>query len=181
MLMEWGSVADWVSGLGSISASIVALYLAGSERRAQRESERPEVSVELTDVENDGWTTLTLIITNPAHKEWQLLNAEILRPKSGLVTTQEDTLVNDEAAWDLKFSAERRKELACRSKSLRRTVRSIGTLNGASGGGGSANRIWERLPVYVGKAPVHLIMRLSFASLEPRPDRFSIDVERTIS
>lgn len=31
--IDWGSVADWVSGLGSLSAAIVALYLAKSAER----------------------------------------------------------------------------------------------------------------------------------------------------
>lgn len=31
--INWGSVADWVSGLGSLSAAIVALYLAKSAER----------------------------------------------------------------------------------------------------------------------------------------------------
>jgi hypothetical protein len=31
--MEWGSIADWVSGIGSMSASIVALYLAKAANR----------------------------------------------------------------------------------------------------------------------------------------------------
>lgn len=33
--INWGSVADWVSGLGSLSAGIVALYLARSSERIQ--------------------------------------------------------------------------------------------------------------------------------------------------
>lgn len=31
--MEWGSVADWVSGIGSMSAAISALYLAKSANK----------------------------------------------------------------------------------------------------------------------------------------------------
>jgi hypothetical protein len=31
--VNWGSVADWVSGLGSVSAAIVALYLSRSAQR----------------------------------------------------------------------------------------------------------------------------------------------------
>ena len=31
--INWGSVADWVSGLGSLSAGIIALYLAGASQR----------------------------------------------------------------------------------------------------------------------------------------------------
>lgn len=177
--MDWGSVADWVSGLGSISASMIALYLAGSERRAQRKSERPEISVELTKIEDDGWGTVSLTILNPAHKEWQLFKAEVLRPEYGLVTTQEDTYDNA-IAWEPEFSSERRAALAGRSKGLSRTVRSFGSMNGASGGGGPANKIWVNLPVFVGKAPVKFVLRLSFASLEPKPDRFAINVERTI-
>lgn len=33
MNIEWGTVADWVSGIGSLSASIVAIYLARSSQR----------------------------------------------------------------------------------------------------------------------------------------------------
>ena len=31
--VQWGSIADWVSGIGSLSAAIVALYVALSARR----------------------------------------------------------------------------------------------------------------------------------------------------
>src|SRR5688572_27200040 len=31
--VNWGSVADWVSGIGSLSAAIVALYVAHLSRR----------------------------------------------------------------------------------------------------------------------------------------------------
>ena len=31
--INWGSVADWVSGLGSVSAAVVALYLSRSAQR----------------------------------------------------------------------------------------------------------------------------------------------------
>jgi len=31
--INWGSIADWVSGLGSLSAAVVALYLAKSAER----------------------------------------------------------------------------------------------------------------------------------------------------
>lgn len=31
---EWGNIADWVSGLGALGAIIVALRIAGSERRS---------------------------------------------------------------------------------------------------------------------------------------------------
>jgi hypothetical protein len=31
--INWGSVADWVSGLGSLSAGIIALYLARASQR----------------------------------------------------------------------------------------------------------------------------------------------------
>lgn len=179
MEMQWGSIADWVSGIGSILASIVALHLAGAQRRAQRRAERPEVSIEVQEVGADGWSMVTLIILNPAHKEWQLIRAEVLRPKGGLVTTVDDTL-DDAVAWDPKFSPERRDALARKSKELRRTIRSVGTMNGASAGGGPANKIWERLPVFVGGSPARLTLRLSFLSLEPKPDRFSIDVERSL-
>ena len=35
MTVEWGSVADWVSGCGSLSAAVVALYVALSGRRVR--------------------------------------------------------------------------------------------------------------------------------------------------
>ena len=33
--INWGSVADWVSGLGSLSAVIVALYLSKESMRVR--------------------------------------------------------------------------------------------------------------------------------------------------
>lgn len=43
---DWGNIADWVSGLGALGAVIVALWIAGSERRSAallREIEANEV------------------------------------------------------------------------------------------------------------------------------------------
>lgn len=34
-LVDWGSVADWVSGIGSFSAALVALYVAQLSRRIE--------------------------------------------------------------------------------------------------------------------------------------------------
>jgi hypothetical protein len=31
--INWGSVADWVSGLGSLSSGVIALYLARASQR----------------------------------------------------------------------------------------------------------------------------------------------------
>ena len=33
--LQWGSVADWVSGIGSLSAAIVALYVAHTSSRVR--------------------------------------------------------------------------------------------------------------------------------------------------
>ena len=33
--IDWGSVADWVSGIGSFAAAIVALYVARSAQRVK--------------------------------------------------------------------------------------------------------------------------------------------------
>ena len=33
--VEWGSVADWVSGIGSLAAAVVALYVAHSSQRVR--------------------------------------------------------------------------------------------------------------------------------------------------
>lgn len=35
MALEWGSIADWVSGIGSLAAAVVALYVAHSSQRVQ--------------------------------------------------------------------------------------------------------------------------------------------------
>ena len=38
--MEWGSVAAWVSGVGSLTASVVALFIAARAQRDVREARR---------------------------------------------------------------------------------------------------------------------------------------------
>ncbi len=50
--IDWGSVADWVSGIGSMGAVIVALGIALSERRQSR-VEKKEANKAEAQIEND--------------------------------------------------------------------------------------------------------------------------------
>jgi hypothetical protein len=177
--MDWGSVADWVSGVGSISASVVALYLAGSERRASRERERPEISTSISLPGESGWGVVSMNVTNPARKEWQLLRAEILQPEIGRLLRERGAMVPGTKPFEEVFSTERRDECASRSLDLGRTIYSCDAIAGGSTGSGPANSIHERLLVFVGQDPRRMVVRLHFTSLEPRPDRFHKDVVRT--
>lgn len=41
--MQWGSVAEWVSGLGALAAAVVALRIAGDAESIAREGRRGSV------------------------------------------------------------------------------------------------------------------------------------------
>ena len=178
--MEWGSIADWVSGLGSIFASLVAIYLAGSERRAQRQRDRPEISVEVKKVDDDGWVVIDVTVVNSAEKKWELVQAEIIQPSNGLITTDLDACTTD-SMGGYAFNKESRQASAAKTKSLGRIIETVGTRRAELYGGGFANKIYQRLHVFLGSAPARLNLRLSLASLEPTPDKFRQDVKRVVS
>jgi hypothetical protein len=44
--VDWGNIADWVSGFGSLAAVLAALYIAGNERRSAERHRRIAENVE---------------------------------------------------------------------------------------------------------------------------------------
>ncbi len=67
--IEWGSVADWVSGLGSLAAVIVALYLAGQDRRLNLEVAARH-SLLVSELGTPPWPQyLSVRITNHGRRE----------------------------------------------------------------------------------------------------------------
>ncbi len=177
--MNWGSVADWVSGVGTISASLVALYLAGSERRAQRQRDRPEISVDVTKVDASGWAQIRFTIQNTSHKQWRFDKAEITQPKAGLLAKESDGMVADKP-WDVQFSPERRQNLASRSKAIDRSIQAVGSSRYSPTGDQPTDRMYVTLHIYVGVAPSAVSLRAFFSSLEPSPDKFSVKIERDL-
>lgn len=71
--VEWGSVADWVSGLGSLAAVIVALYLARQDRRLNLEV-AAQHSLLVSELGTPPWPQyLSVRITNHGRREAQII------------------------------------------------------------------------------------------------------------
>lgn len=176
MSVNWGSVADWVSGFGSIAASGVALYLAGSDRRARRDADRPVVSCSLEGGGGDGWTVLRIGFDNPSSKQWQCVSAQILKPSSGKIVGEYEAL--DHEIFDGPSFSERLRDEHAREKlDLEIDIGPVGSHAPSYKGGGRGNYTYRRF--YATKAEGQTIkIRLSFASLEPSPDRFAVDIVR---
>ncbi|MBL8494118.1 MAG: hypothetical protein JNM37_07655 [Rhodocyclaceae bacterium] len=67
--IKWGSVADWVSGLGSFGAVAVALYLAGQDRRLNLKV-TAQHSVLVSSVGTPPWPEyLSVRVTNHGRRE----------------------------------------------------------------------------------------------------------------
>lgn len=110
--INWGSVADWVSGLGSVAASITALYLARSSDRIQLEGSfgvrmlvggrgptRDLVSVRITNTGRRATIVSTLAIrTGRRFRKKRYAIIPLWDP--GISHTLPTTLQDgDEAAW----------------------------------------------------------------------------------
>jgi hypothetical protein len=175
--LDWGSVADWVSGVGSIVAAGVALYLSGAEHRARRDSERPTASCDMpSEASDEEWVALVLELRNPGSKRWLLTAAELLSPKGGVIVWDQHAIVTDDYGGGV-FSAEQRDAHAAVKISLPIELRVSGSLQ--SWGSGRLDVAYVRLLVKrpPGASPA-LGVRLHLKSLEPVPDSFTIDIRR---
>lgn len=175
--VDWGSVADWVSGIGSVSASVIALWLSGADRRARREAERPVVSCRV-EGQAEGWTSLFVGFDNPSSKQWVCIKASAEKPRGSLVVKHSDTL-KEVSVVERVFDEATRIENAALSTALNITIGAIGSPPSSWGGSTRGNYTWTRLQVRHGDADI-LQLKLYFESLEPIPDRFDVTIRRKV-
>lgn len=175
--VDWGSVADWVSGVGSIGASVLALWLSGADRRARREAERPVVSCSVTG-STDGWVSLTVGFDNPSSKQWRCTAATVVAPKDGMVVKDSDTLREVDVTEHV-FDAATRDRNAKRTIPIGVSIGAIGSAAPSWQGGGRGNYAWTRLQTRHGGAKLFRL-RLDIESLDPTPDRFHVVITRTV-
>ena len=78
---EWGSLADWLSGAGSVSAAVVALYLAHLQRKnniakieISQLFDREHFTVDLVSTGERTAIVLGVYIRSPQHKKQMLFN-----------------------------------------------------------------------------------------------------------
>lgn len=177
--INWGSVADWVSGIGSISASGVALYLAGAEGRARREAERPIINVHLPDPLAPGWNSLRIDFENPGAKAWRATAIEIVEPSGGKVVGREKAIRTDGyggAASDDSLRDAHAAKRIDRSVSLTR----IGVHKSMGLGGGPGNFAMDHILVSLPDSARRVRLRVEMVSLEPVPDRFTTVIVRAV-
>ena len=177
MGMEVGSWADWVSGIGSISAAVIALWLSGAERRARRESERPTVNCEIHG-ETAGWVSVFIGFDNPSSKKWRCVSATVVRPAGGLVVRNSDTM-KEVTIIDREFDVDTRAANAKSTIDLPVMIGAVGSSSGGYGGGGRGNYSWERLQVDCRSAR-NFSLRLELESFEPVPDKFAVTIKRPV-
>ncbi|USU08835.1 hypothetical protein NF700_17550 [Sphingomonadaceae bacterium OTU29MARTA1] len=175
--VDWGSVADWVSGIGSVSASVIALWLSGADRRARREAERPIVSCRV-EAKADGWTSLFVGFDNPSSKQWLCVKASATKPRGSLVVKHSDTL-KEVSVIEHIFDEDTRIANAAPSTTLDITIGAIGSSPPSWGSSTRGNYAWTRLQVRHGDADA-FNLKLYFESLEPIPDRFSVTIKRKV-
>lgn len=176
MSLDWGSVADWVSGIGSIGASVVALWLASNQKRALREADRPLVSCKLERGGGKGWVEVFLSFDNPSSKQWRCVKAEVLRPRHGLIVDQYDA--RDEKG-DNPFSEAARDANAAQTLDLDIEIGPIGSAAPAWRGGGRGNFTYRRFYAKGSKGTAFRL-RVTLESNEPVPDRFQTVISREI-
>lgn len=176
MAVQWGSVADWVSGFGSIAASGVALYLSGSERRARRDADRPVISCSLREGGGDGWVWVSISFDNPSPKQWRCTSIEVVKPRSGKIVTQYNATDRSKLA-NPHFSAVLRDEHARQTLDQMIDIGPVGSSAPTYEGGGRGNYTYRHY--YATKsAGDPLVLRLRLESLEHVPDRYHVDVVR---
>jgi hypothetical protein len=172
--VDWGSVADWVSGLGSISAVITALYLSGAERRARRRDERPEIICDLDDSSPESrWVSMQIILNNSSRKAWRTTTIEVLSPKGGRVISADDIRNSSDAYGDVVDDLALRDANAARVSPFRREVASFGVPGPSWSPGSRGDRSHGWIHVQLPLRARHIELRLHLESLEPRPYRFS--------
>jgi len=180
---NWGSIADWVSGAGSIGAAITALYLAGSERRARTLAERPHIKVELPDSATDGWLSVQLTIENRASLHWRMTGIQAVWPRNAKVVLSADTYrKNEDAPWDGPiFDEDLREKNLARKIGCRVVVHSAGTPGGASNNHQPRDIARETFLVHLPSKARKLKLKLHFSSLEPISNEFCQSIVRKLN
>jgi hypothetical protein len=86
---NWGSLGDWVSGIGAFSAVAVTLWLADKQRREDVENIRVSVRSAITDTGYGGWF-IALVLTSDGKRTAKVTGLSIQSPhaKSYLQITQ---------------------------------------------------------------------------------------------
>lgn len=173
--LNWGSVADWVSGIGSIGAAVTALYLAGSERRARAIADRPHVKVEVSECNAGGWVSVGLKIENGSRLHWRMTAIQAVRPTDARVVDLSETYrSNEEKPWEAPVSDDelRQKNLARRIK-CSVEVQSAGTPGSASNDYRPRDTAYYTFLVNMPSRARALKLKLHFSSLEPIANDFT--------
>lgn len=78
---DWGSFADWVSGFGSVSAAVVALYLASLQRKNNTAKiemsqyyEKDNYTIDLVSTGDKTAIVVGVYIRSPSHQKQITLN-----------------------------------------------------------------------------------------------------------
>lgn len=77
----WGSLGDWVSGIGALSAVAVTLWLADKQRREDVESVRVSVRSAITDTGYGGWF-ISVGLTSDGKRTAKVTGLSIQSPHS---------------------------------------------------------------------------------------------------
>lgn len=175
--MDTGSLADWASAAGSFGAVVTALYLAGSERRAARAAQRPELAIDdISQPDEDGWVTFRMVTTNHSTKEWTTRAITVLRPRGARIVEQSDCL-DRTVGWDAKFDPTLRDKHASRRIQAKIRVRPSGEMHGGQAG----DRSYRTFFVQTGGDADRLRLRIAFESFEPIADRYNVVVVRPLN
>lgn len=180
--MEIGSIADWVSGIGSIGAAITALYLAGSERRARAIADRPGIKVDVSGLASDGWLSIEIRLENRSALHWQMTAIEAVTPKSAELAHSSAGYVQDgEKSWEPSVLDEelRRKSLA-RKIRTKVQLHSVGTPGGASNHNLPRDAAFVSYQLHLPQAARTLKLKLHFSSMEPIANDFTQLVVREL-
>lgn len=79
----WGSLGDWVAGVGSIVAVATTVVLANRERNDQKESLRVEVDSQ-PETPYQGWELLDVTVTCTGPRPVRVYGIAIISPKHGV-------------------------------------------------------------------------------------------------
>jgi hypothetical protein len=180
--MEVGSIADWVSGIGSIGAAVTALYLAGSERRARAIADRPGINVQVSGIGPDGWLTVQIRLENRSTFHWQMTAVEAVKPRLAKITlTSAGYIANEEKPWEPGILDEelQRNSLA-RKITTAIQVASVGTPGGASNNHKPRDAAAVTYLVNLPRRASTLKLKLHFSSSEPIANDFTQAVVRKL-
>lgn len=171
--MELGTYADWASAIGSISASVVALYLAGSEKRAAKEAQRPQVLCDV-DQRTGSASRVRISIYNPSPKPWRITSIEAIRPKGGGIISEALCYRRDSGGNAIGIDDHVLKLAGSRiDMSFDVDAAAVDKSNGNAG----IILLYRRPPAHFGE----MWLKVSLCSLEAIPDRFSEIVVRPMT